>query len=212
MGAVGAAILAAFISLVGLILGKEQKTSEFRQAWIDALRADIVLYSVSMNAIVDKLTAQYASHDEKLKALSPHYADLNRANLGILLRVNPGERFSKTLIASMRSLEELAADDATFTTDKVKSIENCFTSSAQNLLKHEWKRVKAGELAFRVAKWGTLFILALLIGFMTYLAFTDNSKSSGDGSTLARTDPSQVINSSEVIASTPDNKLSVKGN
>lgn len=37
IGAVGAAIIAGFFSIVSLIIGKEQKTSEFRQAWIDAL-------------------------------------------------------------------------------------------------------------------------------------------------------------------------------
>lgn len=41
VGAVGAAMIAAFVSFLGLIIGKEQKTSEFRQAWIDALRSEL---------------------------------------------------------------------------------------------------------------------------------------------------------------------------
>jgi hypothetical protein len=35
-GTLVAAAIAAFISLVGLIITKESKVSEFRQAWIDA--------------------------------------------------------------------------------------------------------------------------------------------------------------------------------
>ena len=41
IGAVVAALIAAIVSLLGLIISKEQKTSEFRQAWIDALRSDL---------------------------------------------------------------------------------------------------------------------------------------------------------------------------
>lgn len=41
IGAIGAALIAATVSLLGLIISKEQKTSEFRQAWIDALRSDL---------------------------------------------------------------------------------------------------------------------------------------------------------------------------
>jgi hypothetical protein len=33
--------VAGAFSLLGLLISKEQKVSEFRQAWIDALRADI---------------------------------------------------------------------------------------------------------------------------------------------------------------------------
>ena len=42
VGAVVAALIAGTVSLLGLIISKEQKTSEFRQAWIDALRNDLI--------------------------------------------------------------------------------------------------------------------------------------------------------------------------
>jgi len=35
------AVIAGFVSILGLIISKEQKTSEFRQTWIDSLRSDI---------------------------------------------------------------------------------------------------------------------------------------------------------------------------
>ena len=37
IGAIAAALIAGLISLLGLIISKEQKVSDFRQAWIDAL-------------------------------------------------------------------------------------------------------------------------------------------------------------------------------
>ena len=36
------AVIAALVSLLGLIISKENRISDFRQAWIDALRAEIV--------------------------------------------------------------------------------------------------------------------------------------------------------------------------
>jgi len=39
-----AAVIAGLISVVALTLTKEQKTSEFRQAWIDGLRSDLADY------------------------------------------------------------------------------------------------------------------------------------------------------------------------
>jgi len=41
VGAIGTSIIAAMVSLVGLTVSKEQKVSELRQPWIDALRDDL---------------------------------------------------------------------------------------------------------------------------------------------------------------------------
>jgi hypothetical protein len=38
IGAISAAIITGLLSLVGLIISKENKTSEFRQQWIDSFR------------------------------------------------------------------------------------------------------------------------------------------------------------------------------
>lgn len=41
LGAVLAAFLTGTVSFISLINSKEQKTSEFRQSWVDNLRNDI---------------------------------------------------------------------------------------------------------------------------------------------------------------------------
>lgn len=41
IGAIGAAVITGLLSLVGLIISKENKTSEFRQQWIDGFREEI---------------------------------------------------------------------------------------------------------------------------------------------------------------------------
>ena len=46
-----AAFFAGVVSMVGLIIAKEQRVSDFRQAWIDALRGEIALLIGTINAI-----------------------------------------------------------------------------------------------------------------------------------------------------------------
>jgi hypothetical protein len=53
IGATVAALIAGTVSLLGLIISKEQKTSEFRHAWIDALRSDLTAFLTQINAIHD---------------------------------------------------------------------------------------------------------------------------------------------------------------
>ncbi|HKE96605.1 MAG TPA: hypothetical protein VKB34_20010, partial [Povalibacter sp.] len=45
-----ASLIAGVFSFVNLTLNKEQKTSEFRQAWIDALRADLSAFFAAARA------------------------------------------------------------------------------------------------------------------------------------------------------------------
>lgn len=41
IGAIAAASIAGLLAFLSLIIAKENKTSEFRQAWIDSLRLDL---------------------------------------------------------------------------------------------------------------------------------------------------------------------------
>lgn len=153
VGAVAAAFVAGLISLLGLILGKEQKTSEFRQNWIDILRTQLVNYATNINSITDKLSAGFKDNVDKIASLSPNYTDLNKASFDIKLRVNPEEDESKKLLKAMDDFEKLANNEADFTVDNIKPIEARFIESSKRLLKHEWKRVKRGEPPFIIAKW-----------------------------------------------------------
>jgi len=98
IGAMIAALIAAVVSLLGLIISKEQKTSEFRQAWIDALRSDLTAFLTQINAIHDAIKVQHSNHGEKVKALQPLYIPLNNSTFNILLRVNPVEKKSRALL------------------------------------------------------------------------------------------------------------------
>jgi hypothetical protein len=161
IGAVGAAIVAAIISLVGLIVTKEQKISEFRQQWIDSLRTEITNYLTNINAISDALGVPYGNQTEKVKALSDLYSELNRSHFMITLRLNEEERFSAAVLGCMKDFTDLSGDETNFrSAEQRKSIEKRFLVASKLLLKHEWNRVKKGEPSFIIAKYVTLLSIA----------------------------------------------------
>lgn len=110
------ALLVAFVagafSLLGLTVSKENKVSEFRQAWIDALRQDIAEV-VAEAQIIHSETLEYLRGGHSSLAYRLHLdrtqtarLDLNRAATRIKLRVNPNEKYNQDL---MRYIGELQA-------------------------------------------------------------------------------------------------------
>ncbi len=166
--AVGTALIAGLVSMLGLIIGKEQKISEFRQAWIDELRQCVVDYLVSINAICDIVRLKKILDDEGNAALLENYKALNQANHGIALRVNDEEETAKALLSSMAEFEGIAQANASLTPEKIREVEGRFTKAAKDLLKFEWKRVKAGESVFI---WTKRIIFFVLLGMFGILAF-----------------------------------------
>lgn len=168
IGAVGAAIIAGLISLLGLIIGKEQKVSEFRQAWVDDLRKCLVAYLVNINAIADSLRVARAT-SEKPQSIEQHYKLLNEANHGIRLRLNDSEKPATDLLQSMDQFEAIAADNTKLTLENIRSIEDKFLSASKELLKYEWKRVKKGEPIFYITKYAVAGITLSMIAIFSYL-------------------------------------------
>ncbi len=174
IGAIVAALIAGTISLLGLIISKEQKTSEFRQAWIDSLRSDLTALLTQINAIHDATKVKYQNHAEKVEALRPLYIPLNTSTFNILLRVNPTEAKCKRLLNAMEAFNSLTADELKLTTENIRIIEKEFLDSSQALLKSEWRRVKSGEWTFRIAKLSALTVVLasiLMGGFAAYKAW-----------------------------------------
>src|SRR5271166_3862254 len=93
-GAIVAALIAGLISLLGLIISKEQKVSDFRQAWIDALRDDIAVVITHAHAIHGAYLANFPTQRELWNSISADFVAINEAWARIRLRLNPKERAS----------------------------------------------------------------------------------------------------------------------
>lgn len=152
IGAIGAALITSAMTFISLVHNKEQKTSEFRQAWIDALRNELSDVIAHLNAIQGAVEANYSSSQDRWKVVREDYIGINRATAKIRLRLNSNEDASKNILAIIENLEILFAPGNRVDYRDLNDREKKLVTGSQVLLKQEWDRVKKGELTYRVAK------------------------------------------------------------
>ncbi|BBL74796.1 hypothetical protein MishRS11D_18940 [Methylomagnum ishizawai] len=176
-----AALITAAVSFVSLTLTKEQKTSEFRQAWIDALREELASFLAAARA--------FARAVEILNTYGPDYKDKTALRISdekvgdlryqvaeslckIQLRLNPNEPEHQELLRLLRravSEQNAMVNNKTGVEETMKAIEIA-SEYAQPVLKKEWERVKKGELPFRIARnWVAPAIAALSLAFIAWV-------------------------------------------
>lgn len=97
IGTISAAIIVGITTFVVSVLSKEQKTSEFRQAWIDGLRNDISEFTGRSSSIVFAIVSRMKlnpSKEEIKQYVFEKEVDviiLNSLLDRIKLRLNPKE-------------------------------------------------------------------------------------------------------------------------
>jgi len=160
IGVIVAAIIAGLISLLGLIISKEQKVSDFRQAWIDSLRGEISALISHANAIHGASTANNGNAADIWKVVREDFIGINAAAASIRLRLNPKENYSVTVLQIIEELEAGLSPCVTTDHKQLNDIEKRLVSSAQILLKQEWRRVRSGERVYRYARMVALIFLA----------------------------------------------------
>jgi hypothetical protein len=174
LSAIVAATFAAVVALIGLILAKEQKTSEFRQEWINALRNELATYMSQINLARDLASTPYESASEKIKSLSEAVTKLNFSAFSINLRLNSSEKFSQDVISSMTDFQTLFAATDQIDPDEIRPIETRFLVASKALLKSEWRRVKRGEFTYRVTRVVAIFVVLFgLAASIVYLGLVD---------------------------------------
>jgi hypothetical protein len=167
------ALIAGAVSLLTITLSKEQKVSEFRQAWIDALREDLATFLSCARAFARAMDARN-SHgietddpgkkpftSEKLgeirsKAVEAYYR--------IKLRLNPEEEAHKELLRllwqAIVDQNAVLESNALPRINVLGSIDRA-ADFASPVLKTEWRRVKEGERPYRVARNAAIIVVIL---------------------------------------------------
>jgi len=173
IGAIGAAIIGALISLVGLIVSKESKVSEFRQAWIDALRSELSSYLSNVSAVVDARTVTFKDARERFEKLQPYYSKLNEAYYLIAFRLNPSEQGSKKIKSCMVAISKLIAGRDDIDAAEMERLKVEFIGCSNTLLKDEWKIVKKGEPVFNATKWALTIVASILVVVILVLLVRD---------------------------------------
>lgn len=158
-----ASLIAGAVSFVSLTMTKEQKTSEFRQAWIDGLREELATFFACARAFARACEAKHTLKDDyKEKASFPitdeKISDIRfqvaEVHYRIKLRLNQEEVDHLELLRLMgRAVTEQNAmiENKTNASATLKAIEAA-ADFAPPLLKKEWIRVKKGELLFRATR------------------------------------------------------------
>lgn len=181
LATVVAALIAAAISFVSLTLNKEQKTSEFRQAWIDGLRNDLASFFAAVRAFA-RATQEHRPSQEGGKAETPFaftdqaVSDLRHqvaeTRYRIQLRLNPKEANHVELLRLMNTAvaKQQSAMFGQVQTEEVLAALEAAAGFAPQVLKAEWERVKRGELPFRVVRnWIAPIVFVLSIVFVVVL-------------------------------------------
>jgi hypothetical protein len=164
IGALGAAIIAGAIALANLVGGKENKTSAFRQAWIDALRTDTSRF-ISHAVTLDRMIGTKPRDREAIwNACPEHAVTLIQAASNIRMRLNPEEKSSKDVLNLVKDIEKLLGFDAPAPVNvSEKSLD--LIKAVNDVLQGDWRRVKKGEPRYRSAVWlaGTVLVIAVII-------------------------------------------------
>ncbi|TDV53458.1 hypothetical protein EDF87_101546 [Pseudomonas helmanticensis] len=162
IGVLVAAVIAAVTSLVVSILSKDQKTSEFRQSWIDAFREDAANLAGHWSTMVAMLDMKKSSKEDVLQFLASRHDDVINVEVRVTrmrLRLNPKEHAH--LIGLLHHLGNGEMSGRKEMDETMEAI----VVEVQRILRHEWKRVKRGELSFRLLK-GLSFV-AIIVGTCT---------------------------------------------
>jgi hypothetical protein len=134
------------------------------------------LVKLALKADPDKVVS-LAEKVAFLAANRENYLAINRSSSKIRLRLNPGEKLSKSLISSMRKLEALLVRETSTLPGSDKELAKLnleIEDIAHNVLRKEWLIVKRGERQYVVAKWFAAILFAtclILIGFVIISAF-----------------------------------------
>jgi len=174
-----AALIAGAVSLVAITLSKEQKISEFRQAWIDALRADLASFLSSARAFARAMDARNVHGVESkdpgktlftLEKVGEIRATAAESYYRIKLRLNPGEADHKELLRLLwQAIDDQNAvlkGDGAVQRDVLAAVDRA-ADFAGPVLKAEWKRVKEGEKPYRsIRVSATIIVVLALLAFV----------------------------------------------
>jgi len=151
LGAIVAAFVTSLITLLGLIISKENKTSEFRQAWIDGLRSDLSDLFAHIYGIQGAVQTMGVGA-EAWKQARTDIVGSSRAISSVRLRLNPKEELPQRIFVLLDQLEKQFAAGTMPSSTELDRVEKAVLRDSQLLLKAEWKRVRNGELIFQLAR------------------------------------------------------------
>lgn len=184
VGSIVAAAIAGLVVFISTVLTKEQKTSEFRQVWIDELRKDIAQFVAGVSEVVTlHKFKSIGSEEDYIKFLDDNFEiihELQTVEHRIVLRLNPNEH--QALISQVRAFrkEMLRAYQHKDRAEREEQLTKELLDTIKAVLAFEWHRVKTGEPMFRRVKWAAFIALVCLLLSLVVALFVNQSKGKAD--------------------------------
>jgi len=171
IGVIAAALISGFWSLISFIIAKDQKISEFRQAWIDSLRREVSGFLGQLQALsaswlcFSKTSTSRDPGKEFIENNLDRFVQIEDHKTSIFLRLNPKEH--QDIISELEELEEIYVNPKTLASSEFDSVCSKLKGLSQKLLKNEWERVKRGERSFRYFRNASFAVVVFAgIGFL----------------------------------------------
>jgi hypothetical protein len=163
----GGAIVASFITgifaFTSMLTSKDQKTSEFRQDWINSVRKEISIFTCSVADYTSHRLHKGDNNDAWDKFLNENIDLTNQITRSYnSLRLYLNKVDDAPIVKVIDDLYKYAAlGDLNYSVEDVTKKENELISLIQDMLKTEWQRVKRGEVSYRMMKWGGLALIII---------------------------------------------------
>ncbi|KZB70678.1 MULTISPECIES: hypothetical protein [Thalassospira] len=172
-----AAFIAGFFSFVGIIISKENKTSEFRQDWINSLRSEVANLISCARAAVDGYQFKVEDVPGHWERMKPDFQKMNEAGARVRMLLNPSESLSKEVLSTLVQMEKLFTNDQGPDREKLYSLDRKLVEQVNAVLKEEWERVKAGEPAYKRTKYlaGVISVIAFSMTLVWFFMYLDAS-------------------------------------
>ena len=170
-GAVIAAFITGLISLVNMLIAKDQKISEIRQAWIDSVRTEVAAFIASataipvMGRIIDSKQSYDKSRPDAWSDMT-HYAketlpEFIKGYNRIVLLLNPSTH--KKLIDYVDALKTATEMYKRSVHTEIEARSSDVLCETQRVLEDEWLTVQRGEPMYRATKRLIVALLGLLL-------------------------------------------------
>ena len=181
-----ATLIAAFLvfvySFVNILVSKDQKTTEFRQNWIDSIREEIAQVVASAGFIAsqaERFQNEENGNDKFHESCKSQFHEMSAHFHRIQLRLNPDGKIEKNILSKLLEIEN-ALHSGDRTVESIAIMSDDLIKLAQSFLKKEWSLVKRGELGFIITKFSFLFafigiltfIIAIFTGYIDIAALT----------------------------------------
>lgn len=167
-----AAFIAGGVAFLSSVLSKEQKTSEFRYAWLNSVLDDIAKFTGAAESISGAAWSHFKSDGKEkaqafLASAEPQIRELLAAYYRARIRLYPQEH--QQVLQVLERLQVLVLKGDIPDPAKVDPLVRDIVRVSHDALKEEWARVKRGEMTFRLTKYVSLavFLLAVVtaVGF-----------------------------------------------